>query len=973
MNSQHKVFLFGVILLLSCIIPYTLFFMGEVSESVEEEDGSGENEAIPPLANNEGRYPDDYFINVSNVQFIEGTNSGANSLDELDLIDYQFFGIIPSYNGTKYNYDVRFDFDIDYEVFNGYFYLQIAAPLFPSEIVEVQVNNSQGWETLYYISNNVTNINRTYVEYATQFRIFGSIDTISKILLIDRMVFAFGQDGDIITKNDFNIVDYNIEYFYMDGNVVTDQRDNDWWVSVSDNLNLIGETDYCDDFSKIIYEVRLYLNDVGDPKIDSINKIREIGFTYWKHYNSLAIFQSSTNTKVWIMNWQTGYDLEKEIKGKNVEYHKDVYVNWTSDVASNPNDYIMIDPNGRLYWQYKIQSKGMCGGGGNHKLIQKYAVSDVEVLREEAYVPEVYTVPNTPVSTSASFQVRLDAGSEDLYYPIESVKYQIQNKTWIKYVGYHIEESTLYGNIWWEMKYDSGTDTWYSVYLDKDLNEYEFFNISEWRNGNYTTWVNVTNSQKVSTYGYYDFEISNKRPVITYFTPSTYLEKVSQLYNYDIKAHIIDPELDDYDNVSIRIYNNPSDPIIDWDNMTRISTTDVWNYTIQPILYENGVYTIEIKAKDFIGYGQNSTQVLIQNNPPNIEILSPLETELTMIIQGLKCNISNEEVINTAEWDITDTIGNYVWKNLTYNITSEFWEDTFSLLDYKYGDYYLVINATDDKYNSSLEIKSLQFHPLLTYYIPPELIYYIDNNIKVSSVAGGSDEITGSFMLLHHPIAEERDFEVYIPEEYEDAHEYYLTRGYQTHYPTGFNVKGVYTLWNLLTWEDRDVIYFKLDSPKIINTPFEEKDGDYELLFTLSAKHSFTNLKIENALDQYIPDPENYEYAVYYKFGGDWVEIDDIKVDPSSGSVKFSYTWNSINENSTIEFRFTAIQLDIEETDWTPIIVAATLGAFGIGISVFIIFGFKKHEDWGKVKSILLSIGIGAAAGIIGYLIVIFI
>lgn len=138
-----------------------------------------------------------------------------------------------------------------------------------------------------------------------------------------------------------------------------------------------------------------------------------------------------------------------------------------------------------------------------------------------------------------------------------------------------------------------------------------------------------------------------------------------------------------------------------------------WNFTFDPIILLNGYYGISFFLNSTLssnGEFINSSWCYFINNPPNMEIINPLDSTIIKRNENLtiQCNVTNEEAINSVEWDITDTIGIYNWKPMSYNISSEFYESIINMTDYDYGNYYLAINSTDDK-NSSVLLKPLSF------------------------------------------------------------------------------------------------------------------------------------------------------------------------------------------------------------------------------------------------------------------------
>ncbi|MFX1453844.1 MAG: hypothetical protein ACFFDB_00580 [Promethearchaeota archaeon] len=957
MNHQHKVFIIGICLLTAVIIPYLLFFQAGITTT--ESDSNGDNSEketkdiiIPPIS---------FYQNLSKITYIMGANS-SGTLDSLQKNDNNMFDIYPSWNISSgaFEYEIIFTFGWEInqsiEKYDIFLYLDIDSPNFPAQLVYFQAYQTEKyeleWKTLYTISNNKTSVNRSYLENVIKFRIYGKGLASNKSISIDQINMILCHKKDLAVP--LEIISAENKGHNEEGSDSTSfSRDDNWYEDYPDSYMIYQYADQSTGYAtvEVFEEFNLTRGHISWITADSLT----LHYNYWLYKgNPTGGYSYSYLYNYGAIDW--GWYLISYSIPKGWTYYTHSFANhvnlYTQEFIQN---YINRTEEGYNYIRTKSWLRNVDAMNVDPRCIMQTEMLEMNM---DAYgwgfddnypSVKVSTTPKSPISVYQDFRINAEITSNN-DNAITGAKCYIQNETW--------------NSGWLDMSFDSG-NTWY---VNQYIDDYDF--------GDYTIWVNATDSMGYNTLNVTDFRIFNARPQITIHTPNPeIIEKIINLYNYEIRIEINDPEDDPYFNynVDLKIYSdNESDPELNWTNMVREGTTNNFTYTIDPINFTNGIYTLEFRARDDFGYGYNSTLALIQNNPPNITIISPIEIELiTPIIQLLQVNITNEEPINTARWTITPSLGSYIWEDLVFNGANDLYEAQINLTSYEYGDYFLVINATDDKYNSSLEVKAIQIHPLLTYYIPAESITYVDSGIIVSS--GGTDDIEASFILKHHSIVKERDFEIYIPEMFNDAHGYYLKRGYNTYEPSGYFVEGIYTLWNLPTSQATDIIHFKIDPPQMINQPFDEKDGDYELIFTLSARHSFTDLTIKNTLAEYIPKPENYEYAVFYNYGGEWVEIEDIEIETSGGEIDFSFSWSSIDTNSTIEFKFTATQLDIKETDWTPIIVGATLGAFGIGISVFIIFGFKKHEDWGKAKSILLSIGIGAAAGIIGYIVVLMI
>ena len=195
----------------------------------------------------------------------------------------------------------------------------------------------------------------------------------------------------------------------------------------------------------------------------------------------------------------------------------------------------------------------------------------------------------------------------------------------------------------------------------------------------------------------------NYQPDINFTTPSQSNELISQFYDYDINVSISDPELDSYNNVSVRIYNNVLSPILNWTNMTRIGLTDQWTHAIQPIIFPNDQYTVEVRTKDDLGYAYESISILIQNLRPQIQIQNVENNDIITQPNNLTLDIAivdNEgDIFSNASIMIYDSDNNprlSNWTALTH-VTGSDYEFSFNPSDFEEGTYVISVRAEDDK------------------------------------------------------------------------------------------------------------------------------------------------------------------------------------------------------------------------------------------------------------------------------------
>ena len=254
--------------------------------------------------------------------------------------------------------------------------------------------------------------------------------------------------------------------------------------------------------------------------------------------------------------------------------------------------------------------------------------------------------------------------------------------------------------------YDWGLD-WRNI-------EHEF-NITSGNIGNNNSIkINITSAADFNPSGfpgvdYFDTWIEtffigvNYQPDINFTSLSQSNELISQLYDYDINVSISDPEIDSYDNVSVRIYNNVINPILNWTYMTQIGSTDQWTHAIQPILFPNDQYTVEVRAKDDLGYAYKSISILITNLRPqmqfqNIEnndvISRPINFTLDIAITDNEGDTFSNASIMIYDSNNNPQLSN--WTALSHIIGSDY-AFSFNPGDFEEGIYIISVRAEDDK------------------------------------------------------------------------------------------------------------------------------------------------------------------------------------------------------------------------------------------------------------------------------------
>jgi hypothetical protein len=984
MKRETYVYIFGIVLVISLITPFLVYraFISyeEIEESQDDKPAEEYSEEIISSISE--------WQNITNINLIKGKIISGN-ISNLTIKDNEYLSLKGNYSvGFDYVFEIEFEFPVDLntlniEFYDIYLYLDVGISTF-SNPISFSAYQTFEWKKICDIGIDEIHINRQYLQRCTKFRLNGS-STADKTILIDRLQVFLTHSGILGDHSIYTLSDnHPYEYSYLStasdiaGEYSGHYSDkiytwqNNWWNHPNwylySSYQQAGYLGYFYDWitcqTEIQYEI--HMEDVNAYNISDDSLFKMSGRVDIDFDGALIYPTWQFYIQIWNYNQSSWMDTIYP-PYTNPPYRPNG-VDWVAQwkqasLSRDITEYFNFDTH---TWKVRVYTyaRGYSDLGGEVEIENYYfgSFSDIKAygynMDDHDYpkINSIHTIPTSPINTTQQFDIVADVSTNNPSTSIDEVKCFISNDTW--------------NSGWLDMGYDTA-------------NEWKLtLNAGDFVNDNYSVLVKSNDTNGLSTQLFEDFQTFNQRPQITFVKPAGDMEKITQLYNYNINASLLDPEEDIlYEtDVEIKIYplGNEDNPIINWSNMQKFNPTnpEYYNFSINPIDFENGYYTIKIKANDSLGYGYGEIDIYIENNAPNITLVSPTETEITDTSILVQANITNEEPINSAQWDIVETLGSYDWKNLTYNPISELWETNISILDYEYGDYYLVFNATDDKHNSSLKAEFKQFHPFLTYTMVYEDISLNTNGLNVFINPAQTDDLTGSLIINHNPIAKERDWEVYLPNNFTDAYNYYLNRGFITYEPIGFDVEGIHTIWELPNYQISDIIRFSLEKPVLDNELIEttETEDGLEKLqfkFTLLSKHQLTNTIIHNRLEKYIPNPDDYKYTLEYLYGEEWVEITDYDLEIGA-TPSFFFIWDVITANGSITFRFTAEEQLVSQN---PIGIWFLVGGLIGGVAVFFYGIYANYRElWSesKTKTILyglLVFGIGFAGGIgIGYM-----
>jgi hypothetical protein len=315
----------------------------------------------------------------------------------------------------------------------------------------------------------------------------------------------------------------------------------------------------------------------------------------------------------------------------------------------------------------------------------------------------------------------------------------------------------------------------------------------------------------------------------------------------------------------------------------------------------------------------------------------------------------------------------YNWNDLSLNNSNGLWEGQFNLLDYYYGEHYIVFNATDEKWNSSITFERFSFELYPIYEINNSDVQYNKDGFSIEE-----DDLVGEFTLPYHKKIQQNYFTTIIPQRYGDAYNYRIKRG--DSYITPLEFAGREIEWELSEFQDEDIIQFNLENP-IFDIDYNNS-GEFVQFFSLSSKHELTNAEFSHTWYGGWDDASYYNFTLYYQSGDEWMTMpqDDYYFSRIFGdSVSFTL-FIDINANETISFKIQAEEITEppkKEKDYGfPIIMGLLIGMGGAVVwALSSHYGFKKSlkKKWGNTKWIASIILIGLSIGIGTFSIVAFI
>jgi hypothetical protein len=137
--------------------------------------------------------------------------------------------------------------------------------------------------------------------------------------------------------------------------------------------------------------------------------------------------------------------------------------------------------------------------------------------------------------------------------------------------------------------------------------------------------------------------------------------------------------------------------------MTQIGSTDQWTHTIQPIIFPNDQFTVEVRAKDDLGYTYKSISISILNLRPQIQVQNvendDIITRPNNFTLGITIIDNEGDSFSNASIMIYDSNFNTQlsnWVTLDHVIGSDY-EFSFNPSEFEEGTYIISVRAEDEK------------------------------------------------------------------------------------------------------------------------------------------------------------------------------------------------------------------------------------------------------------------------------------
>jgi len=577
---------------------------------------------------------------IHKVEIISGNNEKVNDITDLQFKDDNTYDITGNWTGTQWEYEVYFSYEVDLhtyqlDYYDIYLFLDIDTIGIPikSDLIEFHTYSSYKYKHLINITDQPINMEGCFLERTTKFRLIGETST-EKIIKIDRIALVLTHEGriDYTTRvNVSSLENLTIGTFpsgWKSGEV-NDFNPN-WFADDGDfqyawfgcQLELLPDTwgDSSYGYAYVIAVIRMYMDfDFSGGVITSINSGEfniKHSLTFWRSgpagihrgINTLAIWNSS--------NWDTriSRNINLPIPSGQAYTYTNTDVLCSSAYFRTYWDKLLILNGYDSYLKFRdfawCNGTGGGGAGGLPPFVPGYIWVDTRLEYASCFFSfngynfsnpkndylrflDIRTEPLPPIipPLTETFDLVATVSKGFNNIGVQNVEFLIANDSW---------------NSGWASLSHTDENEWKST-----------LNTADFELGKYNVWLKGTDHNGYTSLEQFEIELKNGQPQIEFLTPSEDFEVVTQLYDYTICTNIIDPEGElfwEFEIPQIRIYKDELNPLIDWTNMTYdfLESHYIYNFTIDPVNFSNGIYTIEVRARDFYDYNYRKISIKIQ-------------------------------------------------------------------------------------------------------------------------------------------------------------------------------------------------------------------------------------------------------------------------------------------------------------------------------------------------------------------------
>jgi hypothetical protein len=319
-------------------------------------------------------------------------------------------------------------------------------------------------------------------------------------------------------------------------------------------------------------------------------------------------------------------------------------------------------------------------------------------------------------------------------------------------------------------------------------------------------------------------------------------------------------------------------------------------------------YNLTVVDGDGLTAASSITVGVVPYEAPSISIggLEEGEVITETSVRDFSVEVSSLEELDISQvsWNLTRTSGATSWSPLD-RVNETTWEGEFDPSSHRYGDYTLLARARD-QYRTANASLSLRLELVLTYNLEGKDVSYSGHNISVS-YESPEGLVPASALIEHDPVINERDFELVLPTEFQDAENYKILWDTSTIHPENSGeLPSEYTLWHTDGYRSTNEIYFEIEKPTLEGSHLgveELPGGVYEETFAVSSRHRFTNVTVRNDFGLNLSSYGSFRVELKMLDGeGNWTDV-DLQVEQVQGQLVYEFVIEGISAGSQMQYK----------------------------------------------------------------------